>query len=315
MTLKAFLDTLKSKRKDTTAEAERLATKASEMLHEAFRVEHEARLAKAFGYARVSHRDSADSGLSLEYQETAIRRYTAFLQETVRPDLQWGGMFVDKVVSAFTTPLVLRKAGREMNAVLKRGDLVVIYHIDRGFRNTKDLLVTLDDIWGPRGVDIAFVEPTINTSSPFGRFMLISFVASAELESTLKSEKNRDIKRSQVAKGYAMSKPAFGFKNIGPKSKRRSVPDETQRDIARLVLYLRDVEHFDWLSMRPHAAALDQAIKGLVAPRIELFHLERMKTIYRAGKKMELTPLDTRIPANHSPETAALIKRRGKTDS
>lgn len=288
-----FLKKLKSKGKHGEDGEQQIREKVGNVFEEAIAYQKEARKPRAWGYSRVSHRDSVETGVSLDYQEIAIRKYVAFLQETTRPDLVWGNIFVDKAVSAYTTDLIDRPAGRKLNDSLKRGDLVVIYHIDRGFRNTRDMLVTIDNLWTPMGVNFAFVEPTINTSSPYGRYMLITYVAAAELESGVKSIKNKGVIARQKERGYAYGQPKWGWKNVGPKGAKRRVPNEKVRDVGRLVLYLRDIEEKTFGEIARAAAELESVFNGK-RPDYTNWNDYRARHYYVNAKKTGLVPTDTR---------------------
>src|SRR5678815_2962874 len=96
----------------------------------------------AYGYCRVSHEDSTESGLGIDAQKYAISQWWSY-QRTLGPfqDVKWAtegwqgerdegaangsGLFIDQSVSAFKHRLIKRPAGGRLADVLKPRDVVV----------------------------------------------------------------------------------------------------------------------------------------------------------------------------------------------
>jgi putative DNA-invertase from lambdoid prophage Rac len=101
---------------------------------------------RIFGYCRVSTQRQADKGDSLESQEASMRRVFELdykdkgyaLAAIVRDAAESGGK-----------PLLNRPGGSKLSTMLEKGDVVLFPKLDRGFRNTADMLRTVE-IWKQR---------------------------------------------------------------------------------------------------------------------------------------------------------------------
>src|SRR6187399_1444676 len=134
-------------------------------------------MGKVYGYLRVSHADSVESGLGLKGQKQTIRQWYKMLRMRDKK-LEWAGILRDLAVSAYSKVLVARPAGRELNSRLEEGDHVIFAKLDRGFRNTMDCLRTIA-MWQARGVTVHFVDLQLNTSTSMGKMMLTIMAALA----------------------------------------------------------------------------------------------------------------------------------------
>jgi DNA invertase Pin-like site-specific DNA recombinase len=191
----------------------------------------------AFGYRRCSHEDSKKSRLGLDVQQKDIDRYFRFLQEKY-PGLTYGGLFSDEAVSG-RKRLVTRPEGYKMNIQLRRGDHVIIPRLDRGFRNLRDMLNTLDD-WERRGITVHFVAEQIDPSTAGGKLCLGMFGLIAEWQSNYISERNKEVIKQIKERGGCWSHARMGFIRVGKGRARREVVDVEARRVMTLIVKLRD---------------------------------------------------------------------------
>jgi DNA invertase Pin-like site-specific DNA recombinase len=114
------------------------------------------------GYARVS-RDTQDESLQLDALKLAGCEK----------------VFVDRMSGV----LVERPQLDAMLNMLRRGDKVVIWKLDRLGRSTKHLIELMERFDGA-GIDVQIISGSfpVDTSSPFGKFTFQLFAALAELE-------------------------------------------------------------------------------------------------------------------------------------
>lgn len=129
---------------------------------------------KVIGYIRVSTEKQADSGLSLEYQESKIRAYCDLeeldLVEIVRDEGASAKSFkregMQKVISMIKTKAI---------------EGIVVLKLDRLTRSVKDLGLFVDLI---KKYDVAFmcVQDKIDTSTPSGVLVLNVLGAVAQFE-------------------------------------------------------------------------------------------------------------------------------------
>jgi DNA invertase Pin-like site-specific DNA recombinase len=143
---------------------------------------------QAIAYVRVSTEEQADSGVSIESQESTIRAYC-----TLR-GLELAEIVVDAGVSGGDA-LESRDGGkRVLEAVRKRqAQVVIACKLDRLFRDACDCL-GVTKVWDRAGVALHLLDmggETLNTSSPMGRAFLTNAAAFAELERALIRERTK----------------------------------------------------------------------------------------------------------------------------
>ena len=89
----------------------------------------------AYPYLRVSHQDSARSGLSPETQLARCHQYFE-LRGLVEQGVRFydDELLYDPAVSARHVPFLDRKMGRKLQRMLQPGDHVIFAHLDRASR-------------------------------------------------------------------------------------------------------------------------------------------------------------------------------------
>ena len=206
---------------------------------------------KAYGYCRVSHEDSTESGLGIDAQKYAIAQWWQY-QRTLLPfqDVEWGtegwqgekdvgaasstGLFIDQSVSAFKHRLVKRPAGGRLAGVLKPRDVVVFARLDRAFRNLADFAITTER-WIKQGVNCVFINPMVDMGTAYGQAFAQIAAVFAQLESAIKSERLKEAQARGREQGRRMGQHvSFGWKAAA--NGEGMIPDEEERyEIARLV--------------------------------------------------------------------------------
>lgn len=164
-------------------------------------------------YIRCSHEDQVVSGLGLQAQRAAAERYCQRLLE-MNPLLEMGEVFTDAGVSAFTKRLRERPNGARLCESLKTGDHVIFLRMDRAFRNTIDMRVTLE-WWKEMGVTMHFADQMLDLSSPMGIMFATTLAMFAELESQMNSDRTK-AGIAQLKKRGLLSnmKPPVGFQVV-----------------------------------------------------------------------------------------------------
>jgi len=101
-----------------------------------------------------------------------------------------------------------REQLEEMMEYVREGDVVRVKSPDRLSRSTRDLLALIEELRA-KGVEVEFVDnPSLNTDTPQGEFMLTILGAVAQLE--------RSVARERQAEGIAIAK-ANGVYDREPK--------------------------------------------------------------------------------------------------
>lgn len=163
---------------------------------------------KAIGYIRVSTEEQAREGISLAHQEAKVRAYAAL------HDLDLVEIVRDEGVSAKS--IAGRPGAQRVVDLAKAGkvDAVVIYKLDRLFRNATEALMTSSCL-SKKGVGLHSVTESIDTLSAMGRFFFTIMAALAEMERNLISERTADALRHKKANGEVYNHPPYGWNREG----------------------------------------------------------------------------------------------------
>jgi len=159
---------------------------------------------RAWGYARVSTDQQADSGLSLDEQRLKI--------ESRCRENQWDlrHTFIDAGVSG-STPLGKRAEGAKLLALLQPGDVVVAARMDRCFRSALDALQTIQS-FKRRRISLWLLDLGDVSGNGVSELIVTVLAAVAQFERTLIAERIRDAKRNlrRAGKHQGGSRP-FGW--------------------------------------------------------------------------------------------------------
>ena len=169
------------------------------------------------GYARVSTKDQ-----SLDLQEDALKKVGC---KTI---------YSECVSGANADRLKLH----EMINQLRKGDVVIVWKLDRLGRSLRDLvslMSTLQDL----GVGFKSLQDNIDTTTPIGKLNFHLFAALAEFERDIISERTKAGLAAARARGRKGGRP----KGLSQKAKDKarlaeSLYKEKERSIAEICEYL-----------------------------------------------------------------------------
>jgi DNA invertase Pin-like site-specific DNA recombinase len=198
-------------------------------------------MSSIYGYARVSTAQQSESGLSIDAQRERIAAERKTLVKRLK--LSAGKTYVDRGVSATRYGMVARPAGGQLDRVLQRGDHVIIAKLDRGFRSTRDCVVTLER-WTERGVITHLLDLGVATDTPLGRMLIGILATIAQWEASRIGERNRDKAAAMKARGLA----ANGHRRLGYRlvAGGRLVPNPAERKIGGKITRWRDRDKLEW---------------------------------------------------------------------
>jgi site-specific DNA recombinase len=110
-------------------------------------------------------------------------------------------------------PLRDRAGGKRVLDLLNAGTVegVVFVRLDRLFRSTSDCVRTVDDLFRPRGWQLASLVEQLDTTSSMGRFLLRMFASLAELERDRIGERVSEAMRHLVAQGVRVGGAGYGW--------------------------------------------------------------------------------------------------------
>lgn len=178
----------------------------------------------AVGYIRVSTISQAHEGVSLEAQETRIRAYCQL------QNMELSEVIIDAGESAksLDRPGVQRLF--EM-VRLHQVQAVIIYKLDRLFRNTQDALNTTQD-FERRGVALCSISEQLDTSTPMGKFFFTITAAYAEMERAMIAERTRvGLAQTRLNGRRIGDRTPFGYDLIDG----RLVPNNTEQQVIQYV--------------------------------------------------------------------------------
>ena len=115
--------------------------------------------------------------MKIGYIRVSTAEQNTARQEVLMKELGVDKVFIDKVSGKNTD----RKELKKMMNFARSGDVVVVESISRFARNTKDLLMLIEQLT-EKGVEFVSKKESIDTSTSTGKFMLTIFGAVAELE-------------------------------------------------------------------------------------------------------------------------------------
>ncbi|MCS0827810.1 recombinase family protein [Cytobacillus firmus] len=132
-------------------------------------------------------------------------------------DMQMDALNKEGCDQIFQEKITTRKADRpqleEMIKVLRPGDTVVIFKLDRISRSTKHL-IELSELFENKGVQFVSLQDSIDTSTPMGRFFFRVMASIAELERDIVSERTRAGLSAARARGRKGGRPKADEKKV-----------------------------------------------------------------------------------------------------
>ncbi|EOO11168.1 recombinase family protein [Bacillus cereus] len=145
-----------------------------------------------FGYARVSTQDQ-----SLSLQLDAMEKYGV---ERIFEEKESGKKKE-------------RTQLKELIRVLRKGDTVVVYKLDRISRSTKHLIELMED-FEAKEIHFVSLQDKIDTTTAMGRFFFRMLASIAELERDIISERTKDGLTAARARGRNGGRPKVEEKKI-----------------------------------------------------------------------------------------------------
>ncbi len=166
-----------------------------------------------YGYARVS-----TDGQSVDAQVKQLRAAGA------------GHVFRETASGAKSDRRELARALKS----LEGGDTLLVTHLDRLARSTRDLLNTLDTIAKAGAGFRSLHDAWADTTTPHGRLMLTVLGGLAEFERELIRARTSEGRERAKARGVHMGRPPKLTPHQKKEAVRRREAGETTREIARL---------------------------------------------------------------------------------
>lgn len=170
-----------------------------------------------FGYARVSTKDQ-----SLNLQIDALKK--AGCKEIIQ----------EQISGANTRRPKLNK----MIEQLRKGDVVIVWKLDRLGRSLRELVLLIDR-FQELGVEFQSIEDNIDTTTPGGKLSFHIFAAMAEFERNLISQRTKAGMEAARSRGRKGGRPKGLSKKAQDKARlAESLYKEKQRSISEICHHL-----------------------------------------------------------------------------
>ena len=197
---------------------------------------------KAIGYIRVSTRDQADSGASLESQRLKIMAYATMHDLDLVEVIEDAGFSAKSLDRPGMDELLKFIRGRKVG-------VVIVAKLDRITRSVRDL-GELVELFQHSGVEFASVADHIDTSTASGRLVLNVMGSVSQWEREAIGERTSEALAVMRSKGKRISRYApYGYRL----NSQGWIEDEHEQ---RAIALMRQLRH-DGLSLRRIARELE----------------------------------------------------------
>jgi putative DNA-invertase from lambdoid prophage Rac len=200
---------------------------------------------RVFGYVRMSTAKQADSP---ETQRTVIAGYVK------NGGLADDVIFCQDSAKSGTTPFMSRDAGNALLSAMRRGDRLVVTHLDRISRNTRDFLGLAEQL-ADRGIHLHICNMfgvAMDLSSPMGKLIITMLAGFAQFERDMTSLRTREALAAKKGKNVKHCRfPGYGCKwevhKVDGKPARVRVRDDDERAIMKRIAQWRLQDNpFTW---------------------------------------------------------------------
>lgn len=199
---------------------------------------------KAIGYVRVSTEEQAKEGVSLDNQRRKIELYSDINDMNLISIISDEGISAKDLNRPGIQNLLKMVSNREVDAV-------IIYKLDRMFRDTIDALKT-SRLFEKKGIALHSINEKLDTHSAVGKFYFTLIASLAEMERNIISERTSDAMQAMRLRREHTGNVAYGF-NLCSDGKHVE-PDPIEQSTLCFMGELRD----KGLSYRAIAAQLNE---------------------------------------------------------
>ncbi|GAI18207.1 unnamed protein product [marine sediment metagenome] len=196
---------------------------------------------KALGYVRVSTREQAEKGISLEVQRKKIRAYADL------KDLDLVKIIADKGKSGKD---LKRKGIRELLEMIKSKEVsaVITYKMDRLSRRVKDQLYLAEDVFVKNKISLVSLTESIDTTTAQGRAYFTITGAFSQMERDLIAERTADALEELKKRGRRLGGPNFVAYGLKLRKKKRPTLKDLKIDLSKIknVREMRRLRKRNW---------------------------------------------------------------------
>lgn len=214
---------------------------------------------RAMGYIRVSTARQAVQGLSLQAQLETIRSYCKTY------DLEFVGYKVDSVSGK---DLAHRPGAQALlkKARLQKIDHIVVFKLERMFRNTRECLRTVEEL-DKLGVGFHSITERWDTKTPIGKFSLTLFAAIAQLEREKIAERTKHVLGFKKLNGEKLGRFNSIGKTEADKPDKKDGKTRGQKIDWHEIKAIRLAQELNLQKMTYRAISQELANRGFISPR------------------------------------------------
>ncbi len=182
----------------------------------------------AIGYIRVSTKDQAENGASLQAQEDIIRRYAENNNMDLIKVISDGGFSAYKNTK--------REGYNELMSFIESNAIkhVVVYSLFRFMRNTRKTLEAIE-LMQKKKIAFHSYSEKIDTNTPMGVFFITVLAGLGQLESEQTGVRIKDTKRNSKGRLERYSSPIFGFNQSKDQQVKELEVNEQEMEVVRLI--------------------------------------------------------------------------------
>lgn len=185
-------------------------------------------------YCRVSTHKQLKEGHSIDAQKDIIIK--CINDNNITGNIIW---YVDEALSGKN--MTHRPDFTRMRESVQNGDTIITYSMSRLGRDTKDILIFMDEM-REKNVNIVCIKDKIDLSSASGKAMCTMMAAFATLERDLAVERSRTVLEDRKNKGYVTGRIPFGYRTesvvVDGKTQKKLVEDPDEQEVINFISVL-----------------------------------------------------------------------------
>jgi DNA invertase Pin-like site-specific DNA recombinase len=189
----------------------------------------------AIGYCRVSTREQADEGVSLDAQAQRIKDFS------LQKNLNLIDCILEEGVSG-SMPLKQREGGSKIFDAIQKHNvrMVVATKLDRLFRDALDCLSMVKE-WEKLGVKVLLLDMGVDFSTATGKAFLTNAASFAELERNLISDRTKDGLAQVKREGVKLGGAGWGWSRVDAMDAKGRFKQKAIKEELEVILKIKNL--------------------------------------------------------------------------
>ncbi len=143
------------------------------------------------------------------YARVSTQEQSLYAQEDLLKKAGCERIFSDKISGAY----FFRQGLYEMKSLLREGDIILVWRLDRLGRSMKELILLVNEL-EKRKVGLRSMTENIDTTTPTGKLVFHIFASLAEFEKNLISERTKVALQAAKERGNIGGRPRINKENL-----------------------------------------------------------------------------------------------------